>query len=255
MSTMNARVQDMTGQRFGNLFAVRVTGRAASGDLKWEFVCDCGLVFTANGYYARCGKITTCPECAAERSKRASITHGMSNSREFGIWVGMHTRCYNPKAASFHNYGGRGIEICQRWRDSFENFLHDMGFAPSPRHSIERKDNDGHYTPDNCYWATAIEQANNKRTNIVMTINGVTRTLSQWAKFFGATRASAFYRYSQGLRGEAVFKTTKTVLTHNGISDTVSGWSKRTGIKATTINQRLKYHWSVERALSQGVHK
>ena len=88
--------------------------------------------------------------------------HGLSRTREYNIWANMKDRCFNPNSCNFPKYGGRGITVCDRWL-SFENFIADMGFRPSESHSIERKSNDGDYTPDNCVWATPMEQQRNRR--------------------------------------------------------------------------------------------
>lgn len=250
---MNSRVIEMQGARYGAIVAVQIAGKASSGDLKWQFRCDCGGVFEANGYYARSGKIDCCPACSAERVRQASLKHGRTETPEFSTWTDIQTRCYNPNIKGFANYGGRGIRVCDRWLESFENFLADMGPRPEGDYSIERENNDGHYEPSNCRWATRIEQANNRRTNVKVTIDGVTKNLQAWALEHGVELSTASLRHKQGLRGEALFKTTKTTLTHNGITDTVRGWSDRTGIKPTTISMRINhYHWPVSKALTQG---
>lgn len=251
---MNARVIDMAGKQYADITAVRACGKASSGDLKWLFSCRCGIEFEANGYYARSGKISSCPTCAAERSRIASVKHGLSRSPEFEIWTGIQTRCLNQNATAFKNYGGRGISICQRWIDSFENFLHDMGPRPSQHHSIERDNNDGNYEPGNCRWATAEEQANNKRNNVKVTIDGVTKNISAWARQFGVQIPTACLRHKQGYRGMDLFTSKVNHISHEGITDTLSGWSARTGIKKSTIAMRIsKYGWSVQKALTQGV--
>lgn len=111
-----------------------------------------------------------------------SITHGLSKTKEYAIWRSMKDRCYNPKVKRFPNYGGRGITVCDRWLNSFENFLEDMGRRPSINHSIERNENNGNYEPSNCRWATRLEQANNKTNNVSISFNGKTLNLSQWAR-------------------------------------------------------------------------
>lgn len=110
-------------------------------------------------------------------------THGESRSvKEYRTWRNLKDRCLNPKNPRNKNYAKRGISVCARWRNSYENFLADMGRAPSANHSIERRDNNGNYEPGNCYWATAYDQNNNMTKNIVITHNGTTKTLSQHCK-------------------------------------------------------------------------
>lgn len=179
--------------------------------------------------------------------------HGKTNTPEFEVWTGMHTRCYNAKRKEFKDYGARGIVICDRWRDSFENFLADMGSRPSDEHSIERKDNDGNYQPSNCKWATRAEQGMNKRNNVKVAIDGIERTLSEWCRLNGVSVGTASLRHKNGLRGAALFSTSVQKLSHGGVTDTIAGWSKRTGLKPNTIGMRVnQYNWPVQRALTQG---
>jgi hypothetical protein len=107
----------------------------------------------------------------------------MANSKVYGVFHGMHNRCSNPKHKDYHSYGARGISVCERWAKpgGFSNFLADMGLPPEGM-TIERKNTDGNYNPENCKWATPTEQANNKRTNRLITWNNQTRTLTGWAK-------------------------------------------------------------------------
>jgi hypothetical protein len=178
--------------------------------------------------------------------------HGKTNTPEYRIWTDMHTRCSNPKFKDFRYYGGRGIAVCERWK-SFSNFFADMGQRPSPRHSIDRRDSDGPYAPENCRWATSAEQANNKSTTILITIGGVTKPLAEWCAQRGVKRQTAWLRFKSGVRGAALFAPQCTVLSHDGITDTIAGWSKRTGIKATTISMRVnKYGWPIADAITKG---
>jgi hypothetical protein len=107
-----------------------------------------------------------------ERIAASKTRHGMSDTPEQVTWMHMRKRCGDQKNPAFKNYGGRGIFVCDRWRNSFDNFLADMGRKPSPRHSIERINNDGPYSPENCRWATVTEQAHNKRNNIMVMFEG-----------------------------------------------------------------------------------
>lgn len=249
---------DMSNKRFASIVGIKPVGRCASGDIKWLFTCDCGTQFIANGYHARCGKITTCPECSKKRTIAASTTHGLTNTAEYEIWVNIKTRCNNPNAYSYPNYGGRGISICKEWGGSFSRFLSDMGPRPSKLHSIDRINNDGNYEPDNCRWATQKEQANNQRTNHNITINGVTKTLQQWADESDITSSAILVRLKSGLNGHDLIAPNKRKgsITFQGVTDTIAGWSRKTGIKQSTIAMRLtKYEWSVEKTLTTRVTK
>ena len=108
--------------------------------------------------------------------------HGMRHTPEYEIWKSMKQRCYNPKNKRYSDWGGRGIKMCDRWKNSFKNFIEDMGKRPPDKHSIDRIDNDKDYCPENCKWATLDEQVNNARSNILITYNGKTLNVSQWSK-------------------------------------------------------------------------
>lgn len=245
---------DMSGERHGSLTVINRVGVSSSGDAVWLYRCDCGNQHKSTGYSIRSGKTQSCPECGQKKTTEASITHGMTNSAEYRTWTDMKTRCLNPGSTGYSDYGGRGIGICDRWRESFTAFLEDMGAKPSPVHSIDRINTNGNYEPENCRWATEVEQIRNRRNTLHVTIGGIRKPFVEWCEVYGCTYASAHYRLKQGLEGEAIFKTTAALLTHKGITDTISGWSKRIGIRPNTIAMRInKYGWSVSRALTEGV--
>lgn len=125
-------------------------------------------------------------------------THGMGNSPEYRIWGLIKDRCLNSRGDAYRHYGGRGIGICERWRDSFEAFYADMGPRPSPKHEVDRIDNDGHYEPSNCRWALKIVQANNKRNNVRLELDGETLTLPEWARRMNVSQATIRKRLLRG---------------------------------------------------------
>lgn len=120
----------------------------------------------------------------------AATTHGLSKTPEFHVWTAMKNRCSNPVNKGFKNYGGRGIRVCQRWRDNFAAFYADMGPRPSVQHSIDRIDNDGPYSPDNCRWATHAQQCANQRRTDLITYKGETLPLNIWAKRYGLLQST-----------------------------------------------------------------
>lgn len=112
-------------------------------------------------------------------------THGKTESAEYNSWMNMRGRCKNPNNDKYKWYGAIGIKVCDRWTNSFENFLADMGEKTTPKHSLDRINVHGNYEPTNCRWATQKEQCNNKRSNMFITANGITKTLYQWSEFTG----------------------------------------------------------------------
>lgn len=130
--------------------------------------------------------------------------HGMHNSLEYHIWEAIIQRCRNPKDRGFKHYGARGIQVCDAWLD-FVNFYQDMGPRPSPKHSIDRRDNNGPYSPDNCRWATLVEQHSNTRRNILITWRNETYTLSEWARRTGINRATLHQRLKHGWNLDETF--------------------------------------------------
>lgn len=155
---------ELIGLKFGRLTVqAKNPENNKSNNSQWDCVCACGNKTTVVGSKLINGHTSSCGCFQIEQLRNSNVTHGMSTTSEYNSWIQMKNRCHNSNSVRFEDYGGRGIFVCDRWMNSFENFLEDMGLKPSPIHSIERKDNDLGYYPGNCVWATPTEQANNRR--------------------------------------------------------------------------------------------
>lgn len=151
---------------------------------RYRAVCDCGTVKIVYGGNLRQGKSKSCGCWASTRFKEINKRHGMSRTPEHNTWSNIRTRCTNPNTHNYAIYGGRGIKVCERW-DVFENFYEDMGPRPSDKHSIDRINPDGDYEPGNCRWATLVEQASNKRSNVLLELNGELITAAEFSRRTG----------------------------------------------------------------------
>jgi hypothetical protein len=189
---------DLLGQRFGIL---TVTQRV--GFRGWRAACDCGGERVGRPHTLTVG------HCGCLRNQRIALgraEHGLSRTPEHKVWEAMRRRCRSPNDTRYADYGGRGIRVCARWDESFVAFLDDMGKRPSAQHSIERKDNYGNYEPGNCYWATRLEQACNKRNNAVLEHNGERLILSEWQRRTGLPVSTLSRRIARGWSSADVLK-------------------------------------------------
>lgn len=197
----NKRFKNRVGEVRGKL---TVIGYGGSDDYSyykvhyWICKCACGNTskVAASNFSADRTK-----SCGCNRVLAASITrtrHGRSRTSEHGTWCAIKQRCGNPNSGCYPRYGGRGIKVCDRWLESFENFFEDMGPKPSRRHSIDRINNDGNYEPGNCRWATQIVQSHNSSASTNLTLNGETKCIKEWADHAGISVKSMYTRLANG---------------------------------------------------------
>ncbi len=200
------RLIDLTGQRFGRLCVQERQGSDAWKSALWCCKCDCGNECIVSSHNLRTGHTQSCGCLQRERAAKANTTHGHRHTRLYGIWNSMVARCHRKNTKAYPDYGGRGITVCDEWKRDFQAF-YDWAMANGYNDtlSIDRKDNDKGYSPDNCRWATTEIQANNKRSNISVEYNGESHTLAEWSKILGIKDATLRKRLNDGWGIEEAF--------------------------------------------------
>ena len=184
--TKPANFNDLTGQTFARLTVIdRAPNKEGSRSARWNCLCTCGNSVSTRGCELISGRTKSCGCYGQEQRTKSTTKHGASSTKEYSIWRSAKQRCFNPDDKAYKNYGGRGITMHSDWANSFEQFIKDMGQRPSPNLSIERIDNNGDYSPNNCKWGTRDEQNNNHRRNVLLTHNGKTQTIKQWSVELG----------------------------------------------------------------------
>lgn len=186
---------DLSGRQYGSLTVISYAGKQKSGQSLWLCECSCSdkTRKVIQGGNLQNGNIKSCGCFRRE----ANTTHGMFGTRTYNCWRSMLDRCSKPKKYAYHRYGGRGISVCDRWKESFENFLEDMGECPS-NYELDRIDNDGHYTPENCQWASHQEQTNKRSSNHFIEYEGRRLTIAQWSGETGISQGALWHRINHG---------------------------------------------------------
>ncbi len=196
---------DMTNRRCGRLLPTKIAGHTKRGGLIWECTCDCGKITNVDGYSLRKGLIKSCGCLLIEGTKLRFTKHGLCEKTTYNKWKSMLRRCYDPKSPAYKNYGGRGIKVCDRWRN-FSNYYDDIGDIPKGL-SIERIDNNTGYSPENCKIATRTEQNRNQRRNKKITYNGESLILIEWCEKLKLNYRSVASRLKRGWSVEKALTT------------------------------------------------
>lgn len=199
-------IKDISGQRFGRLTAIAYTGRKTEpgGNSIWLFKCDCGnYVERPNSNVTCVSKVPSCGCYIRERAGNLNKTHGGRHERLYLVWMDMRRRCYDKKDSNYSNYGGRGITVCEEWKDyaKFREWAISTGYNKEAKRqscTIDRIDSNDSYTPENCRWADSVIQNNNKKNNIVIEYKGKKQTLPEWSRELGFKYSLVLKRLSTG---------------------------------------------------------
>lgn len=173
---------DLTGKKFGKLTVIRRVENSENGAAKWECLCDCGNTKIVTGHNLR-GSVTQSCGCLI-KINNATRTHGAAKTRLYQVWCNMRRRCKDSKFPQYKDYGGRGITVCEEWRDfaPFQEWALSNGYTDDL--TIERIDVNGNYEPDNCTWISKKDQANNRRSCVMYEYNGEKHNLTEWCRIY-----------------------------------------------------------------------
>lgn len=205
-----SRVIDLTGMRFGRLTVLERQGSNNRGQALWGCVCDCGNEVVVESWSLRGGNTQSCGCLWKERVRETIQTHGMSRTSIYHTWESIRKRCGSKKHKNFKDYGGRGISVCSEWIDDFQSFYDYVSQLPhfgEPGRELDRIDNDKNYEPGNVRWSTRKEQCNNRRSNLLVTYNGKTQTVTQWAEEVGIPYHTIRERLMRGWSAEKALTT------------------------------------------------
>ena len=255
---------NLEGKKFNRLLVIRKVD-VGKPMTYYECQCDCGNLHIANGAMIKSGNIKSCGCLQKEILSRSSKTHGFSKTRLYKVWQGMINRCRNPKHEYYSYYGGRGIEVCNEWKKDFLVFRKwslENGYDENAEFSectLDRIDNNGNYEPSNCRWVSMKEQSRNKSTTSYAEIDGITKSVIEWAEEFGINPRLLSDRLKAGWKTKSelskppvdIRHTTSKYITFNGKTLDQAGWAREIGISPTSLGKRLKNpNWTLEKALT-----
>lgn len=240
------------GTVFGRLTVVCEIEKGTNGCRRFRFSCSCGGFAETYLSHVKDGHTLSCGCWHDESASLLQTTHGKSKTAEYNTWAMIVRRCTNQNDARWKDYGGRGITMCARWRESFEHFIADVGPKPSPKHSIDRfPDNNGPYEPGNVRWATMNQQARNQRKTIVVTHNGVSYPLIEFCEIFSLPYETSYHRIRLGWTPQELFNPVRDVrdnvrLEYNGRTYTLRDFCSEFDLDHRNSYKRLMAGWSVK---------
>lgn len=247
--------KDIKGQKFHRLTAKKYVGNNCNGRAVWLCKCDCGKEVIVLGSSLRDGTTKSCGCLNDEVRHKQKVQNPRKKERLYTIWKNMRQRCNNPRSASYVNYGARGISICEEW-NNYENFRKwalENGY--SDKLSIERKDFNGNYCPENCCWADNYIQSNNRRINVKYYVDGELLTVPQISRKYNISKSVVRSR----LENKWSMKDTLEIpingkpqmtLTYNGETHTIPEWAKKVGMTKGTLYKKLRQGKSLEDVLT-----
>lgn len=205
---MSIKGRDLIDLKFERLTVIKLSPKTYRVGYKfWTCFCDCGKAVDVSQSHLVTGHTKSCGCMKSEIHSKRLTTHGKSEHKLYRLYNSILERCYSQYSKSYIEYGGRGIKVCDRWRNSFLHFLDDIGEKPEGKYSLDRIDNNGDYEPDNVRWATDEQQSNNRRNIIFLTYKDETKPLSQWAKDIGLKRKTLACRIKRGWTIEEILET------------------------------------------------
>lgn len=247
------RIVVKPGEKYNMLTFIRYTGCKRNGSEIWECRCDCGKTtyikktFVTSGHTKSCG-------C---QKHKGYPKHGKCETRIYNTHQKMKQRCYKEYEKEYHNYGGRGITVCDEWlgEDGFINFYNwAMANGYQDNLTLDRIDVNGNYEPDNCRWVDMVVQQNNRRNNYYITYKGKTKTLAEWSRELGISENALDNRLKKWNIDDAFNTPVNShihLLTYKNQTHSIPEWSDITGINEWTIRRRIKHGWSIEKVLTK----
>lgn len=197
-------MKDLTGERFGRLVVLERAGK----EDKWKCRCDCGSIVIRRGSDMSRGDTRSCGCLRRELARERRSTHRHSKTRLYRVWASIKNRCYNEKVDNYKYYGGKGVKMCDEWKDSFEAFekwAYENGYdetAGAQKCTIDRIDVLKDYEPSNCRWVNHVVQCNNQTSNVILELNGESHTMAEWARILGVKYTTLRGRIYRGMPPE-----------------------------------------------------